>query len=202
MDVLILECWSSILVKNCENPGAKQTQPSLQHDSANKYLVLITWLVRVNMLRCSGNRNLFYTDEHKISPCSIQAKKSTQQQFLQVLSCTISVSFEFLIKKKQNVYIRHVPLRRVHWSPTIKSCELYCYGMIQWKRNMWSVLGNKRCFKILGLPVTKQTLLNRPNRQAIKKRVIRWNSLHTLSAEFLHRKKLKCLALAIRNYFR
>jgi len=52
------------MVANCENPSVKQTQPSLHCDSTNKYLILIIWLVRVNMLRCGGNRNLFYTNEH------------------------------------------------------------------------------------------------------------------------------------------
>lgn len=109
------------MVANCETPGVKQAQISLQCDSANKYLTLIIWLVRVNTLRCSGNRNLFYTNEHKISPCSIQAKVSTQQQFLQVLSCHKLSLFRISDKRKQqNAYIR---LKRSVFSPSTGSLE-------------------------------------------------------------------------------
>jgi len=80
-------------VVNREKPGVKQTQPYLQCDSRNKHLILIIWLVRANLLRCSGNRNLIYKNEHEVSPCSIQANVSIQQQIVQVVSCHKLSSF-------------------------------------------------------------------------------------------------------------
>jgi hypothetical protein len=68
------------------------------------------------MLRCSGNRNLVYTNEHKINPCSVQAKVSIQQQFLQGVSCN-KLSF-FRISDKINMMLTYQV-----FSPTTGSLE-------------------------------------------------------------------------------
>jgi len=96
-----------IEVAKYKKNGVKQTQPSLQCNLTNKYLILNIWLVRINTLICSGNRNLAYTNEHKISRRSIPATVSTQQQFLQVVSCGNLSLFRISDKRKQqNIYIR------------------------------------------------------------------------------------------------
>jgi hypothetical protein len=68
-------------------------------------LILIYLACQREHAKMYGNRTLVDTDEHKISPCSIQANVSIQQQLLQGVSCNKLSLFRISDKRNNKVCI-------------------------------------------------------------------------------------------------